>query len=169
MTPFRLFKTTVAEGGSRAPLIITGPGVKNPNTHHGTFSHVTDIAATILDASQTPHPGTSYKGRKVEPLRGLSLAPVLSREAMVVHKDDTAASWELFGMRAVRKGDYKLLWLVEPFGPDEWQLYNLANDPGETVDLSTRMSELRSEMIEIWNRYSQETGVILPSRNIFKL
>jgi arylsulfatase A-like enzyme len=169
LTPISLFKTTVAEGGIRAPLIITGPGVKNPNTHNGTFSHVTDIAATILDASQTPHPGTSYKGRKVEPLRGLSLAPVLSGEAMVVHKDDTAASWELFGMRAVRKGDYKLLWLVEPFGPDEWQLYNLANDPGETVDLSTRMPELRSEMIEIWNRYSQDTGVILPSRNIFKL
>ena len=73
----------------------------------------------------------------------------------------------VFGMRAVRKGDFKLLWLVEPFGPDDWQLYNLANDPGETVDLSEGMPELRTEMIEIWNRYSQETGVILPSKNLF--
>ena len=76
-------------------------------------------------------------------------------------------SWELFGMRAVRKGDNKLLWLVKPFGPDDWQLYNLAKDPGERVDLSGRMPELRNEMIEIWNRYSQETGVILPSKNLF--
>ncbi|PHS04752.1 MAG: hypothetical protein COA78_16150 [Blastopirellula sp.] len=125
-----------------------------------------DVAATILEASQTPHPGTSYKGRKVEPLRGVSLTPVLSGKTNIVHKDDTSVSWELFGMRAVRKGDYKLLWIIKPFGPDQWQLYNLANDPGETVDLSERMPELRTEMIEIWNRYSQETGVILPSKNI---
>ena len=70
-------------------------------------------------------------------------------------------------MRAVRKGDFKLLWLVEPFGPDDWQLYDLAKDPGETTDLSEQMPELRAEMIAIWERYSQETGVILPSKNLF--
>jgi arylsulfatase len=167
MTPYRLFKTTMAEGGIRSPLIITGPGVTNPGTTSGAFSHVMDIAATILQASQTPHPGASYKGRKVEPLRGLSMAHVLSGKESVVHKDDTAMSWEMLGMRAVRQGDYKLLWLVEPFGPDEWQLYNLADDPGETVDLSSKMPDLRSDMIEIWNHYAQETGVILPSKNLF--
>jgi len=167
MTPFRLFKLVVAEGGIRSPLIMAGPGVEKPGTRSDAFSHVMDIAATILAASQTPHPGTSYKGRKVERLRGRSLSPVLSGKASVVHKDDTAVSWELFGMRAVRKGDYKLLWLVKPFGPEAWQLYNLAKDPGERVDLSGRMPELRNEMIEIWNRYSQETGVILPSKNLF--
>ena len=69
-------------------------------------------------------------------------------------------------MRAVRKGDFKLLWLSKPFGTDDWQLYDLATDPGETTDLSGRMPELRSELIETWNRYSQETGVILPSVNL---
>jgi len=167
MTPYRLFKTTVAEGGIRSPLIISGAGVKGPGRQSDAFSHVMDIAATILDISETPHPGTEYRGRKVEPLRGLSLAPVLSGKSSIVREDDTAVSWELFGMRAVRKGDYKLLWLVEPFGPDNWQLYNLANDPGETVDLSSQMPELRGDMIDIWNRYSQETGVILPSSNLF--
>ena len=167
MTPFRMFKTFVAEGGIRSPLIMASPGVKNPNTHSGAFTHVTDVAATILEASQTAHPGKSYKGRKIEPLRGRSLSPVLSGKTNVVHPDDTSVSWELFGMRAVRKADYKLLWVVAPFGPDKWQLYNLANDPGETVDLSEKMPELRSEMIGIWNQYSQETGVILPSKSIF--
>jgi len=167
MTPFRLFKTIVAEGGIRSPLIIAGPGVEKPGTRSDAFSHVMDIAATILEASQTPHPGTSYKGRKVEPLRGRSLSPVLSGKENAVYTDDIAVSWEMFGMRAVRKGDFKLLWLVKPFGPDDWQLYNLAEDPGETVDLSEQWPELRNEMIEIWNRYSQETGVILPSKNLF--
>ncbi len=167
MTPFRMFKAFVAEGGIRVPLIMAGPGVAKPGTRSAAFSHVSDIAATILEASQTPHPGTSYQGREVEPLRGRSMLPVLSGEAQVVYEDDVAVSWELFGMRAVRKGDFKLLWLVNPFGPEDWQLYNLASDPGETVDLSGLMPELRSEMIDIWNSYSQETGVILPSRNLF--
>jgi arylsulfatase len=123
-------------------------------------------SSDLLEASQTSHPGNSYKGRDVERLRGQSLSPVLSGKASVVYKDDIAVSWELFGMRAVRKGDFKLLWLVKPYGPDDWQLYNLAEDPGETVDLSVQMPELRNEMIEIWNHYSQETGVILPLKSL---
>ena len=168
MTPFRMFKTFVAEGGIRVPLIVSGPGVENPDTQSGAFTHVMDLAATILEASQTDHPGTVYQGRKVEPLRGRSLSPVLSGTANVVHEDDTAVSWELFGMRAVRKGDYKLLWLIEPFGPDNWQLYDLSQDPGETVDLSAHMPELRNEMIAVWDRYAQETGVILPLKSIYE-
>ena len=83
---------------------------------------------------------------------------MLSGKADVVYEDDTAVSWELFGLRAVRKGDFKLLSMPKPFGTDDWQLYDLAKDPGETNDLSERNPELRSEMIEIWNRYSRETS-----------
>jgi len=122
-----------------------------------------DIAATILNVSKTPHPGQSYRGRKIERLRGRSLLPVLLGKTEVVYTDDIAVSWELFGFRAVRKGDFKLLWLPEPFGTGDWQLYDLENDPGELNDLSTQRRGLRDEMAEIWEKYAQETGVILPS------
>ncbi|MFT7643055.1 MAG: arylsulfatase A-like enzyme [Pirellulaceae bacterium] len=128
MTPFRMFKGFVSEGGIRSPLIMKSPGMAKAGTRSDAFSHVMDIAATILDASKTTHPGTSYKGRKTEELRGKSLLPVLSGKASVVHKDDTAVSWELFGFRAVRKGDFKLLWLPKPFGKGDWQLYDLSKD-----------------------------------------
>jgi len=167
MTPYRLFKTSIAEGGIRSPLIVSGPGVKGLNTKSDAFSHVTDIAATILDASKTSHPGTIYKGQKIEPLRGKSLSPVLSGKETEIYKDDIAVSWEMFGMRAVRKGDYKLLWLIQPFGPNKWELFNLKKDPGETIDLSVEMPKLRKEMIDTWNHYAKETGVILPSKNVF--
>jgi arylsulfatase len=167
MTPYRLFKTTLAEGGIRSPLIISGPGVARPSSTNDAFAHVMDIAATILDAAGISHPGTSYKGRDIESIRGQSMMDVLSGEKNFVHENDTAASWEMFGMRAVRQGDYKLLWLVAPFGPDHWQLFNLANDPGETTDLSSTMPDHRTNMIEVWNRYARETGVILPSQNVF--
>ena len=72
-------------------------------------------------------------------------------------------SWELFSFRAVRRGDYKLLWLPKPFGPNEWQLYDLAQDPGELSDLSQQRPKLRDEMAETWEQYARETAVILPS------
>ena len=163
MTPYRMFKGFPAEGGIRSPLIVSGPGLAKPGTRSDAFSHVMDIAATILDVSKTPHPGKSYMGRKIEPLRGRSLLPVLRGETEVVYRDDIAVSWELFGFRAVRKGDFKLLWLPKPFGTGDWQLYDLENDPGELNDLSTQRRKLRDEMAEIWEKYARETGVVLPS------
>ncbi|MBW2555193.1 MAG: hypothetical protein JRE20_13855 [Deltaproteobacteria bacterium] len=72
-------------------------------------------------------------------------------------------SWELLGRRAVRKGDLKLVWLPTPFGNDNWQLYDLSKDPAELNDLSKEQPTLRQEMIEIWNQYSKDVGVVLPS------
>jgi arylsulfatase len=165
MTPYRMFKGFPTEGGTRSPLIVSGPGVAKPGTRSDAFTHVMDIAATILDATKTPHPGQSYMGRKIERIRGRSLLPVLRGTTEVVYNDDIAISWELFGFRAVRKGDFKLLWLPKPFGPGDWQLYDLANDPGELNDLSKEQPKLHDEMAEIWEKYARETGVVLPSVN----
>lgn len=162
MTPFRLFKAFTTEGGIRSPLIISGPGVVNPGTRNDAFTHVMDITATILDATGVKHPGTFYQGRKVEPLRGLSMLKVLKGESNIVYDNDTAVCWEMLGFRAVRKGDFKLIYISAPFGNDDWQLYDLSKDPAELNDLSQQLPELRQEMIDIWKEYAKEVGVILP-------
>jgi arylsulfatase len=169
MTPFRLFKGFTTEGGIRSPLIVSGPGVTNHGGHNDSFSHVMDIPETILDAAGVKHPGSSYKGRKIEPLRGHSLTEVLNGKSNSVYDDDTAVSWEMLGFRAVRKGDFKLVWLPVPFGNDDWQLYDLSKDTAELNDLSTEQPTLRKEMIEIWNQYSKDVGVILPAGGAMRL
>ena len=162
MTPFRLFKAFTTEGGIRSPLIMSGPGVISRGAHSDAFAHVMDITATILDAAGVEHPGTSYKGRKVEPLRGRTMMKVLNGKSNFIYDNDTAVNWEMLGFRAVRKGDFKLVWLPIPFGNDNWQLYDLSKDPGELNDLSQERPKLRKEMIAIWNQYSKEVGVVLP-------
>jgi arylsulfatase len=162
MTPFRLFKGFTTEGGIRTPLIISGPDVTGRGTYNDGFAHVMDVAATILDTACVDHPGTSYKGRKIEPIRGRSMMDVLHGKADVVYENDTAVCWEMLGFRAVRKGDFKLVWLPIPFGNDDWQLYNLSHDPAELNDLSKKHPLLRKEMIEIWRQYSKEVGIVLP-------
>ena len=160
MTPYRMFKGFTAEGGIRSPLIISGPGVANQGGHNDSFSHVMDISATILDVADVKHPGTSYKGRKVAPLRGHSLVDVLNGKKKFIYDNDIAVSWEMWGSRAVRKGDLKLVWMAAPYGIDDWQLYDLAKDPGELNDLSENLPSQRKEMIDIWNQYSKDVGIV---------
>ena len=62
-------------------------------------------------------------------------------------KTVSRSCWEMFVFRAVHKGDYKLLWLPQPFGNSDWQLYDLSNDPGELNDLSVEELSLRRSMI----------------------
>jgi len=162
MTPYRLFKVFTTEGGIRTPLIISGPGVADQGTHSDAFVHVMDITATILGAAGVDHPGASYKGRKVEPLRGRSMMKLLNGKADFVYDNDTAVSWEMLGFRAVRKGDFKLVWLPLPFGNEDWQLYDLSKDPAELNDLSQERPKLRKEMIGMWKQYSEDVGVVLP-------
>ena len=162
MTPYRLFKGFTTEGGIRTPLIISGPGLTGRGGHNDAFVHVMDISATILDAAGVDHPMTSYKDRKVEPLRGRSMTNVLIGKSAFIYDNDTAVSWEMLGFRAVRKGDFKLVWLPVPFGNDDWQLYDLAKDPAEMNDLSQKQPKLREEMIGIWKQYSKDVAVILP-------
>ncbi len=70
--------------------------------------------------------------------------------------------WELFGNRAIRQGDWKLLWLCEPFGTGQWQLFNLRDDPGETTDVSAQNAAIRDELAGHWTEYAERNGVILP-------
>lgn len=169
MTPYRLFKGFTTEGGIRTPLIISGPDVTGQGGHNDAFVHVMDISATILDAASVDHPMTSYNGRKVEPLRGRSMMKVLNGKSDLVYDNDTAVSWEMLGFRAVRKGDFKLVWLPTPFGNNDWQLYDLSKDPAELNDLSQVQLKLRKEMIGIWKQYSEDVGVVLPPGGAMRL
>ena len=72
MTPFRIYKGWVAEGGIRSPLIISGPGVKGAGElNKKAVLHVTDIAPTVLELAGIQQPDT-YKGRDIEPMQGKS-------------------------------------------------------------------------------------------------
>ena len=128
----------------------------------GDFIHTNIVGtATILDAAGVPYPDT-FEDRPVAPLIGKSLAPVLSATSDQVRAPDDWVGWELFGNRAVRRGDWKLLWLCEPAGTGDWQLYNLAQDPGETRDLTSERPEIRDQLLRQWDEYAAANNVILP-------
>jgi arylsulfatase len=156
-----MFKGFLSEGGIRAPLIISGRNVTGSGRMSDAVVHVKDIPATILAAAGVPHPET-FEGKKVAPLEGKSLTPILRNESGTVRGPDDWIGWQLFGNRAIRQGDWKLLWLCKPFGTSQWQLFNLKDDPGETKDLAAEKPDIRDELVKHWDEYVKANNVILP-------
>ena len=168
MTPFRIYKGWVSEGGIRSPLIVSGPGVQGAGEiNREAVLHVKDIAPTILEMAGVQHPST-FKGRKIAPMQGKSWAGMLENRTQSPRTSDDWLGWELFGNRAIRQGDWKISWLYEPLGTDDWQLFNLANDPGEQYDLSSKFPKKRRDLIALWDEYVKTNGVIIGVRSPFE-
>jgi arylsulfatase len=146
---------------------VTWPGFARQQQIGTAFSTVMDIAPTVLELAGATHPGTSYRGREVAPMRGSSLVDYLTGAAETVHDADTPTGWELFGRRAIRQGDWKALYLPAPYGPGSWQLYDLAADLGEIDDLAAARPDKLAELLALWDRYVEETGVILDPVSVY--
>jgi len=91
----------------------------------------------------------------------------LSGDSEAVHQADAGTGWELFGRRAIRQGDWKALYLPAPYGPGTWQLYDLSGDPGEIDDLAASRPDKLAELLALWDRYVEETGVILEPVSVY--
>ena len=142
-------------GGSRR----RPPGISD------VFVSVMDVVPTALELAGVEPPDGVYQGRPVARLEGASMLPFLRGEAPAVHPGDYVMGWELFGRRALRQGDWKLLWLWQPYGPERWQLFDLSRDPAETDDLAASEPDKLREMLALWAEYAARNGVILPSRD----
>lgn len=59
-------------------------------------------------------------------------------------------------------------WQWKPFGTGDWELYDLANDPGERNNLAARDPDKVAAMLELWDEYVQANNVIIPSRSLFE-
>ena len=159
-TPYPLFKGFTNEGGIRAPAIISAKMLKQAHLQ-GTLNqdvvHVMDLMPTLLDLAGVPALGKTFHGRPVQTISGKSMRPLLEGQAMA----ERQIGWELFGRRAIRQGQWKAVYIPGPVGPATWQLYDLSRDPGEIHDLATEQPARLETLLGEWQKYVEETGVIL--------
>jgi arylsulfatase len=162
------YKAYTAEGGIRVPFIVKpakelleGDGALKPGTQTNDLSQVKDVAATILEIAEVEHPGTSYKGRKVAPMSGVSLLPYFEGKTETVHTSDNPIPFELFGSGILLKGDYKIIRISTGMGGDsEWHMYNTKTDPAEQHDLRDKKPILFREMLADYQTYEREQNII---------
>lgn len=155
--PLRSGKGALYEGGIRVPLIIRWPGV-TPAGAECTEPVITeDLFFTILDAAgikpaaDVPADGVGLRTICKDPNRHLP------RQALYFHyphyyHTTTPAS-------AVRSGDWKLL---EYYEDGHRELYNLADDLGEKVDLAEREPQRTRELAQQLAAWREEVGARLP-------
>jgi arylsulfatase A-like enzyme len=153
-SPLNMFKFYAAEGGIRVPLIIAGPNIESQNWQPAMVM-VTDIAPTVLDYLEVKD-----QHKEAVAITGRSMMPLLEGSATEIYADDEAIGMEVSGNSALIKGDYKLSRNSPPHGDNIWRLYNLAADPGESQDLRALQPEKFDLMMEDYNKYASEFGVI---------
>lgn len=167
--PFRGIKGSVAEGGIHSPAIIAGPGVI-PGTSDAVVN-VGDIYPTILDAASLPLVVPTFN-QCLTP-EGKSLVKLLEGNISTVRQMDDPLNWELFFQRAARRGNLKAAFFAEshsrwagkgkPLSQTRWQLFDLDKDPGETNDIAaTRPNDL-NQLINQWDAYARNNGVVIPT------
>jgi arylsulfatase/uncharacterized sulfatase len=144
----------------RVPLIIAGQSVRQSGELSRAFAWATDITPTILALSGTAPPGERYAGRPVMPLIGRDLTPLLRGEVERVYGGDDAVGYELTGHGALFQGDYKVVVNQAPVGDGQWRLFNIVEDPGETVDLAAEKPALFQRMLSRYQQYQEENGVL---------
>ncbi|WP_205986692.1 arylsulfatase [Paraburkholderia sp. Ac-20340] len=161
--PFRLFKAYTNEGGIRSPSFISYPGHIQPGKAEQMLT-VKDFTPTILDFAGIRQPGIEFHGQTVLPMQGMSMKPWLTGERKRVHVADYVYGMELMGRKALRKGNWKLVYSYDN-GKGHWQLYDLAHDRGELHDLSAKRPEVVEELLTEWSQYVQQNNVVETGRD----
>lgn len=91
-------------------------------------------------------------------MQGNSLIPLLKGDP-TIEFESRELGWSAYGMDAYRKGSWKVLRLPEPYGSGDWQLYDLAADPGELHDLSSEFPGRTELLAKAWQDYAELNGV----------
>jgi arylsulfatase len=156
-----LTKGSLAQGGIHVPAIVSAPALGLRPGRSNALVAALDLAPTFVELAGGTN-ATTVGGREVLPMTGRSFAPLLRGEIEATRRPDETLAFEHGGQRAVFRGDWKALWIAPPNGIGGWQLFNLAEDPGETTDLAAVHPDVMSELAAAWERHAEDVGVTPP-------
>jgi len=141
-------KHTIWEGGTKVPFIVSWPGKVKENTVSNNMINLIDIFATVCEITDGKLPDS----KDVAP-DSFSFLPSLL-QSKKTHERISMITADAKGMHAIRKGSWKYIENTSPQGKKEGkaQLYDLANDPSENVDLYDKKPEIVKELSDELDR-----------------
>ena len=159
--PLRAGKSTLYEGGIRIPLIVSHPKTVPPGTVCKTPTSNIDFYPTLCQlAGAGPDLKQHYDGMSILPLLK---NPTASLERDTLYWHYPLAKPHFLGGRssgAVRKGDWKF---VEYFDTGGKELFNLADDISEKINLASKKPEKVAELQGLLKAWRKEVGAKIPS------
>ena len=163
--PLRAGKGDLYEGGIRVPLIARWPTVVAPGSVIEEPVSSVDLFPTFVEAAGGVGKYGEIDGASLLPL--LRGAASLDRDSLFWHYPHYHGSGAL-PSSAIRKGSYKLLeWHEERiYGlENRYELYNLADDLGESTDLASSRLEKTRELAADLENWRNSVGAQMPQRN----
>lgn len=142
--PFRMGKGFVYEGGVRVPSVVNWPGTVAP----GSLKHrvtVVDVLPTLLQFVNLEATEVAFDG--------ISHWPELTGQGEVESPDYAITGMD--GSEAYYHGDWKLIATSE----DDWQLFNLGDDPTESRDLAFENPGKARELYTLLQAYPRGPSI----------
>jgi arylsulfatase len=159
-TPFQWTKQVASHwGGTRNGTIVHWPaGFDERGGLRSQFTHVIDVAPTILEAAGLPEP-TMVNGVQQSPMEGRSMLYTFG-EAEAPERHDLQY-FEMFGNRGIyHKGwsavtKHRTPWVMvggalPAFDDDVWELYDGNTDYSQADNLAAKMPEILHKLQRLW-------------------
>ena len=157
---YRGQKADIFEGGHRVPLIVAWPGQVKADTQSDHLTTLTDLYATlaeVLGAGIGPEDGVDSE----------TILPTLLGRDGDQNVRSAVVHHSVRGMFAIRDGDWKLIEGLGSGGftkpasiePEEGgplgQLYHLASDPSEQINLYLERPDVVSRLTGMLDKYRE--------------
>ena len=139
--PLRGGKGDLWDGGIRVPFIVSW---KN----RIPAGRIVDASVASIDATATALE-LANAGPSQKQLDGINLMPLLTGKMAEV--PERTLFWRVGQKNALRSGNWKLI-----RDGKEWQLYDLANDIGETTNLAAKEPARVQQLTSLWGKWNAE-------------
>jgi arylsulfatase len=167
-TPFQWTKQIASHyGGTTNGVVVHWPKrVPKGGGVRSQFTHVTDIAPTVLEAANLPFP-KSVDGTVQRPFDGTSMLYTFDNAG--APETHTTQYFEMFGNRGIYHDGWvaatrhSIPWLIVPLPPlanDTWELYHTADDFSEARDLAAKNPAKLKEMQELFLKVAEANHVL---------
>ena len=157
--PLRAGKGWLYEGGIREPTLIRAPGVTQPGSVSDKPMISMDFFPTMLDLAGLPlQPKLHVDGRSLlSQLKGNDSG---QRTLHWHYPHYHGSSWKPGA--SIRDGDWKL---IEFYHYNNFELYNLAKDPGERTNLAKRNPSKAAELRAKLSAWQKQMKAKMPVPN----
>ena len=157
-TPYQWTKQVASHfGGTRNGTVVHWPkGITAKGEIRSQFSHVIDVAPTILEAAGIPQP-ESVEGIQQDPIEGASMVAAFSDANAPEHHE--TQYFEVMGNRAIYHKGWSAVtkhytpWITAPrpaLDDDIWELYDTNKDWSQSSDLSKTEPKKLMELQRLW-------------------
>ena len=166
-TPFRFYKQSAFEGGSRVPLLISWPrGIKQLGQQRNQYHFISDVMPTVLELTGIDAP-EEMGGVEQQPIDGVSFKYAIEDASARTRKD--VQYYELWGNRGIWADGWKAnlqlrahpwdLHMPQSVDAAPWQLFNTLEDVNEQNDLASSQPGKLAEMKALFHAQAEANNV----------